>query len=1034
MICLSSNKTDRNDVITYNGDYVIDDIVTSCIIKEESNSKFECDMTIILDKEKPKELYDMLIEDSIIRISDEYGDEPFRIASVRKNRRNISLYLRHITIADSLNLWLKDVRPTDSNGQSALTHMLNGATGNREIFLSSDISKISTAYYENMTLYQALQDSENSFLERWGGEIKRRGYNISINAKQGIDRGIIIESGKNLIGFESKTNIDELCTVIYPKGYDLLKGEPVVSSNVNLYSNPFPKEFKYENIKVRNENNPDEGYDTEEEALIALKNRAIEEFTKNKIDVLKATYSLDFVELSKTEEYKKYISMEKVDIWDTVTVREDVYNTDIQVRVISREYDVLKKRRIRTTLSNTNIKSNAISMSDIIAELQNQVGANKDLASYVNSMINAGLSDSYVVLKPNELLIMDSKDINTAVNVTRYNKNGLGFSTTGYYGEYTYGFTIDGKINASLIVTGILSTIMIQNTDGSMQIDLSSNQGIKFKENNHTSLEISGNMLNFYDWEGTERNSPVGSLFSARKGGEIARPGIVLANESDSYMALSYRDKNTKTFKAYIDFDKDKVLSAFSESEIELLSEDELTNPIAFRESVDFAKKIFAKTGIGVGRRNQHTIHDSSGGNLVIGYSEGKKMIVSDMGTGNSVFDVKDGGFNFYRNNYSYIWRNVEGDRVMIDDDVQINGNLYVGGTVKGTVYDLEGNVIYPSGGGNVSNGIPSSKLYRFVKGYEGFGSNPYRVPGESFNTAGYGITEKYKPQFYNQLKPFPCTEKTASIVYGNMLISDFSTPLRDKMISDGIDIDSVKQQHFDAFCSLAMNGGLGAVYSSPMYATFKTNPNDPSIPQRWLTWYINAGTAVEAGLRARRKAEANIWSNGIYEFRPITTITSSGGYGPPVSDNNGNGYIPPVFGDLYDNNSDDSLGARIVGSARKLIGKPYVWGGNYPPLGSSNGTDCSGLFQWAYNDNGVKISRTTYTQIKEGKEVYQNDLQPGDLVFSNFSNSTSPEHVVMFSKRVGEVLYCVEAPRTGFNIRERVLTWGSGYRARRLL
>ncbi|MDU6982752.1 MAG: phage tail spike protein, partial [Clostridium perfringens] len=45
-----------------------------------------------------------------------------------------------------------------------------------------------------------------------------------------------------------------------------------------------------------------------------------------------------------------------------------------------------------------------------------------------------------------------------------------------------------------------------------------------------------------------------------------------------------------------------------------------------------------------------------------------------------------------------------------------------------------------------------------------------------------------------------------------------------------------------------------------------------------------------------------------------------------------------------------DSLRNSVVNSARKLIGKPYVWGGNYPPLGSDAGTDCSGLMQWAYN------------------------------------------------------------------------------------
>lgn len=129
-----------------------------------------------------------------------------------------------------------------------------------------------------------------------------------------------------------------------------------------------------------------------------------------------------------------------------------------------------------------------------------------------------------------------------------------------------------------------------------------------------------------------------------------------------------------------------------------------------------------------------------------------------------------------------------------------------------------------------------------------------------------------------------------------------------------------------------------------------------------------------------------------------------------------------------------DSLRNSVVNSARKLIGKPYVWGGNYPPLGSDIGTDCSGLMQWAFNDNGIKISRTTYTQIKEGIEVSEAELKPGDLIFLRFSSPGVPEHVFMYSGKKNGKHMCVEAPRTGLNIREIEFTWGSNYRARRII
>ena len=188
---------------------------------------------------------------------------------------------------------------------------------------------------------------------------------------------------------------------------------------------------------------------------------------------------------------------------------------------------------------------------------------------------------------------MDSKDINTAVNVTRYNKNGLGFSTTGYYGEYTYGFTIDGKINASLIATGILSTVLIQNADGSLQIDLGNTNGINFKRNNHVAVNLNGSEMKFYDWEGTDRTDPVGTLASVRivnNNTQRKIPGILLANEKNSYMTFAYKNDNGN-YSSYIDFDINNVMpKVLQASDEENTKAREITTykPIAFQEGVDF--------------------------------------------------------------------------------------------------------------------------------------------------------------------------------------------------------------------------------------------------------------------------------------------------------------------------------------------------------------------------------------------------------------------------------------------------------------
>ena len=70
--------------------------------------------------------------------------------------------------------------------------------------------------------------------------------------------------------------------------------------------------------------------------------------------------------------------------------------------------------------------------------------------------------------------------------------------------------------------------------------------------------------------------------------------------------------------------------------------------------------------------------------------------------------------------------------------------------------------------------------------------------------------------------------------------------------------------------------------------------------------------------------------------------------------------------------------GADIADWAKQWTGTPYVWGGN----SLSNGVDCSGLVQQIYKHFGVNVSRTTYSQIGEGKAVGMNELQAGDMVF----------------------------------------------------
>lgn len=71
--------------------------------------------------------------------------------------------------------------------------------------------------------------------------------------------------------------------------------------------------------------------------------------------------------------------------------------------------------------------------------------------------------------------------------------------------------------------------------------------------------------------------------------------------------------------------------------------------------------------------------------------------------------------------------------------------------------------------------------------------------------------------------------------------------------------------------------------------------------------------------------------------------------------------------------------GRAAVAFAQSLLGTPYLWGGT-----GRGGYDCSGLVQAAWRSAGVRLPRTTYTQIHAGTQVRRAELRPGDLVFTH--------------------------------------------------
>jgi cell wall-associated NlpC family hydrolase len=86
------------------------------------------------------------------------------------------------------------------------------------------------------------------------------------------------------------------------------------------------------------------------------------------------------------------------------------------------------------------------------------------------------------------------------------------------------------------------------------------------------------------------------------------------------------------------------------------------------------------------------------------------------------------------------------------------------------------------------------------------------------------------------------------------------------------------------------------------------------------------------------------------------------------------------------------TLAQRLVATAQRCLGIPFLWGGN-----SAHGFDAAGFVQTVFSLNGVQLLRDADQQARDGKPVEIgsrfNELRPADLLFFG-SRADQIDHV----------------------------------------
>lgn len=406
----------------------------------------------------------------------------FRVYKVSKVLNGkFTVYAQHI----SYDLSGKLVIAGTANSLSQACAMLTASAGNFTI-TTNKTSNVPFKVKEPSSVRSWLGGKEGSFLEIYGGEWEFNNYTATLKANRGADRGVQIRYAKNLTELSQELNIENLCTGVLP--YCIKDdGTVIPGSKVNTgLVLDVPKDIS---VDFSQDVDFESGTNITTQLAILASNYIANHQMTTLFDSLNVGFEL--------------LGDEQVYLCDTVHIYFDALSINTSTKVVKTEYDVLLDRYNKVTLGNT--RSN---IADTFVEVQQAVnsaasrGYMAEAIEHATELITGNLG-GYVILHdsdsdsfPDEILIMDTPDITTAEKVWRWNKNGLGYSGSGYAGPFsTLALTADGKIVADAITTGTLNADLIKagvisDLNNKFRIDMAKGTTVLDQMKSKTSVSI----------------------------------------------------------------------------------------------------------------------------------------------------------------------------------------------------------------------------------------------------------------------------------------------------------------------------------------------------------------------------------------------------------------------------------------------------------------------------------------------------------------------------------------------------------------
>ncbi len=423
---------------------------------------------------------------------------------------------------------VKDLRPNNEYVFSIVSRILEGSRW--QIGLKKTGKKLTGNFYY-LTRIEALKKlAENTSIEYkfrvvFDGN-KITGRYIDVFDSIGEDRGKRFYHGSNLLNVEKAESRDNIFTALIGRG----KGE-------ELENGGFGRKITFEDIvwqkskgdptdKPNGQNYVEIPEMTKKFGLSNGKPRvSIVEFNEieDKRELLNATYQ-KLIDISRpiVSYSAQVLDVGDTELGDIVSVIRKDLDIAYKTRIYERQINLLNPKNVTIKLGDE-IKSHQKQQLDKISKSveaqennMNQVAERinenvdkkiirenektkeqlfEEIKKRSSDLIKDGIG-GYVRIYPDRILILaDSNDEKTARKVWQWNKNGLGFSSTGVNGYYTMAWTYEGQFNTDFILAdGITANKITSGTIDASKINVvnlraeSINSGVLQGDNSYYDL------------------------------------------------------------------------------------------------------------------------------------------------------------------------------------------------------------------------------------------------------------------------------------------------------------------------------------------------------------------------------------------------------------------------------------------------------------------------------------------------------------------------------------------------------------------